>query len=149
VTPEFVRGTLDRVGGGEGRLFEFPSGLCGFQDLYVAARPPLPPGEGLRLARDPLGALELATIEAGVVQVRGWAAGDRDERPPDVRLWLGDRLAAVSPGDGAPGSRRDWSFSFPVSAVAPDGVVRVEAVSARGLARQLVVETLRPYLPGI
>ncbi len=146
VEPGFVRATAARASGGEGRLFEFPYGLCGFQDLYVLARPPLPGGEGPRLARDPLGALELATVENATVSARGWASGDRDERPPDVRLWLGDRLAAASPGEGAPGSRREWTFSFPVSAVAPDGVVRIEAVSAKGLARQLVVETLRPYL---
>ncbi len=147
VAPDFVRRAVQRLGVGAGRLFEFPYGLCGFQDLYVVARPPLPANE-LRLARPPRGALEAATIERGVVSARGWAAGDRDETPPDVRLWLGDRVEAESPGTGAPGSRRDWSFSFAVSAAPPDRVVRIEAVSARGVARPLVVETLRPYLSG-
>jgi SAM-dependent methyltransferase len=145
VDAEFVRGAVRRLGGGA-RLFEFPYGFCGFQDLYVVARPPLPAGE-LRLARPPRGALQAAAIERGVVSARGWAEGDRDERPPDMRLWLGDRVEAESPGTGAPGTRRDWSFSFGVSAVPPDRVVRIEAVSARGVARPLVVETLRPHLP--
>jgi SAM-dependent methyltransferase len=148
VTADFVRAAAARGSGGAGRLYAFPYGLCGFQDMYVLARPPLPAGPDLRLARDPWGALEFATIEAGMVAARGWAVGDRDERPPDVRLHLGERLEAVSAGEGAAGARRDWSFTFPVSAVSPDRIVRIEAESVRGASRQLVVETLRPYLPG-
>lgn len=146
VTEAFVRRAA-AAAAGEGRLWGFPYGLCGYQDLYVLARPPVPEDAAPRPARDPWGALELATIEAGTVAARGWAVGDRDERPPDVKLFLGGRLEAVSRGTGARGARRDWSFAFPVAAAGPDRVVRIEAESERGARRLLVAETLRPYLP--
>ncbi|HWZ85738.1 MAG TPA: class I SAM-dependent methyltransferase [Thermoanaerobaculia bacterium] len=145
VTADFVRAT---AAGSAGRLFAFPRGLCGHQDLYALAKPPHPPGADLRLSRDPLGALMAANVDGGVVMTHGWAAGDRDERPPDVRLHLGRRLVAVSPGEGVIGGRREWGFTFPVSAVSPDAVVRIEAESPRGATRLLVAESLRPYLPG-
>jgi SAM-dependent methyltransferase len=146
VTSEFVRSTTDRATGGEGRLLTFPFGLGGFQDLYVLLRPPLPPVLDLRLARFPRGSPDDSAIGDGVVSVEGWAVGDTDERPPDVRLFLRDTVAGFSPGEGMCGSRRRWSFSFPVSAVSPDDVVRVEAESERGLSKILVIGTLRPYL---
>jgi SAM-dependent methyltransferase len=147
VTADYVQGAAARASGGAGRLCGFPNGLCGYQDLYVLAKPPLPSGPDLRLARDPLGTMMHSAIQNGVVTARGWAAGDRDERPPDVKLYLGERLESMSPGHGPPGARRDWSFAFPVSAVSPDAVVRIEAESAKGFSRVLVAETLRPYLP--
>ncbi len=147
VTPEFVRGVTERVAGPGARLLGFPFGLCGFQDLYALCRPPVPVSPDFRLARVPLGALLHGAVENGVVTTGGWAEGDFDERPPDVRLFLGDRVAAVSPGQGPAGTRRDWRFTFPVAGTDPDAVVRVEAESPRGVSKILVAETLRPYLP--
>jgi SAM-dependent methyltransferase len=146
VTSEFVRRASFEASGEAGRLAVYPEGLCGYQDLYVLSKPPLPEGSDPLLAPHPKGALEFATIEDGVVISRGWAVGDRDERPPDVKLYFGERLQAVSPGTGEGGTRREWSFTFPASAVSPDCVVRIEAESVRGVARLLVAETLRPYI---
>ncbi len=56
------------------------------------------------------------------------------------------RSRAFSPGEGARGSKRRWSFSFPIGAVSPDDVVRIEAETARGLSKVLLAATLRPYL---
>ena len=95
----------------------------------------------------PWGALEYGAVENGFATAEGWAVGDIDERPPDVRLFLGERIADFSPGEGATGARRSWSFRFPVDAVSPDAVVRIEAESERGVSKILVVEKLRPYLP--
>ncbi len=147
VTPEFVRGVAARAAGSGARLVALPLGLCGFQDLYVLCRPPAPAGPDPRLALVPRGALEHGAVENGIVTARGWAVGDRDERPPDVRLLLGERVADVSTGEGAAGARRDWRFTFPVAGTDPDALVRIEAVSARGVSKILVAETLRPYLP--
>lgn len=147
VTPEFVGGVAARVAGRQARLVALPLGLCGFQDLYVLCRPPAPAGPDPRLALVPRGALEHGAVEAGVATAQGWAVGDRDERPPDVRLVIGERVAELSPGQGAAGARRPWRFTFPVAGTDPDALVRVEAVSARGVAKILVAETLRPYLP--
>lgn len=146
VTSEFVRRASLEVSGGAGRLAVYPEGLCGYQDLYVLSKPPLAEGPDPLLARHPKGALEFATVEGGLVVVRGWAVGDRDERPPDIKLYFGESLQAVSRGTGEAGSRRDWRLTFPASAVSPDCVVRIEAESARGLPRLLVAETLRPYI---
>lgn len=147
VTSEFVRAVADRVAGGEGRLVGCPYGLCGFQDLYALVRPPFAAGPDLHLPRSPWGALDVSAIRDGVARAEGWAVGDSGERPPAVLLYLGDRVAAHSPGEGAQGTRRRWSFTFPVSAVSPDTIVRVEAQSERGLSHILVAATLRPYLP--
>ncbi len=147
VTPEFVGGVAARVAGDDARLVALPVGLCGFQDLYVLCRPPVPTGPDPRLVLVPRGVFEHGGIEDGVVTARGWAVGDRDERPPDLRLVIGERLVEVSPGEGAPGARRNWRFTFPVAGTDPDALVRVEAVSARGAVKILVAETLRPYLP--
>ena len=147
VTPEFVRGAAAKVAGADARLVALPLGLCGFQDLYVLCRPPVPAGPDPRMTLVPRGTLVHGAVENGVVTAQGWAVGDRDERPPDVRLLLGERVAEVSPGQGASGARRDWSFTFPVAGTDPDALVRIEAVSARGVAKILVAETLRPYLP--
>ena len=147
MTPEFVRGVAARVAGSDARLVVLPLGLCGFQDLYVLCRPPVPAGPDPRPALVPRGTLVHGAVENGVVTAKGWAVGDRDERPPDVRLLLGERVAEVSPGQGEPGARRDWRFTFPVAGMDPDALVRIEAVSARGVVKILVAETLRPYLP--
>ena len=149
VTPEFVRTVTERAAGGGARLVGFPFGLCGFQDLYVLCRPPLPAGPEPPLARAPRGALEHSAIENGVVTVRGWASGYLDERPPDVRLLLGERVAEVSPGQGPAGVRRDWRFTFPVAGTDPDAVVRIEAESPLGVSKILIAATLRPYLPPV
>jgi SAM-dependent methyltransferase len=150
VTPEFVRGVAGRVGDEGDRLLAFPSGLGGFQDLYVLLRPPVPFIPDLRLARYPLGACDRSGIgEDGIVWVEGWAEGDFDERPPRMRLFLRDWTAGDSPCDpgAGEGARRTWSFRFPLSAAAPDDVVRVEAESTRGRSRIFVLATTRPYLP--
>jgi hypothetical protein len=149
VSPEFVRRVAARAAGADARLVALPFGLCGFQDLYVLCRPPVLAGPDPRPPLVPRGAFIHGAVENGVVVARGWAVGDRDERPPDVRLLLGERVAGVSPGRGAEGARRDWSFTFPVAGTDPDALVRIEAVSARGVVRILVAETLRPYLPRV
>lgn len=147
VSPEFVRSAVGGVTEGEGRLFEFPFGLGSLQDLYVLVRPPLPTRKELEVHRAPLGALDRSAIEGGSVSLEGWAEGERDERPPDVSLLHGDSVADLSAGFGARGERRRWRFDFPVSAVSPDEVVRIEAESARGHSGILVLGTLGPYLP--
>jgi SAM-dependent methyltransferase len=149
VSPEFVRRVAARAAGADARLVALPFGLCGFQDLYVLCRPPVLAGPDPRPPLVPRGAFIHGAVENGVVVARGWAVGERDERPPDVRLLVGERVAEVSPGQGAEGARRDWSFTFPVAGTDPDALVRVEAVSARGVVRILVAETLRPYLPRV
>ena len=148
VTDAFVRAAVRRAGAPEDRLLEFPRGLGGYQDLFVLAAPP-PPARELRLSRYPLGACDRADIGDGVVSVAGWAEGDAGERQPDVRLVVRNTVAMHSPGAAAAGagSRRLWSFDVPLSAIDPDDVVRVEAVSERGLPRILVIGTTRPYLP--
>jgi len=147
VTPEFVRAVAERVAGGEARFVGSPFGLCGFQDLYVLVRPPSPSLPELHVERFPWGTLDASAIRDGVASVAGWAIGAPDERPPDARLFLGDRVAAISPGEGPRGARHRWSFAFPVASVSPDTMVRVEVQSERGLTRILVAATLRPYLP--
>jgi len=83
------------------------------------------------------------------VLLEGWAEGERDEAQPQIRLVFGNTAVEVLGGDGtASRTRRTWRFDFPVEVPGPDELVRVEAVSARGLVRILVVGTLRPYLPG-
>jgi len=144
VSPEFV-GPVSASVAPDGRLLFYEDGLCGAQDLYVLARPPLPPGAP-RLVRDPMGALEWAAVENGKVRARGWARGAADERPPDVRVVAGGTLVVASPGEGPPGARREWLFEFPIDGIPPDRVIRIEAVSARGIPRLLVTETLGPYL---
>ena len=151
VTPEFVRRAAADAAPGARLVFR-ADGLGGAQDLYVLGRA-LPAGDP-PLARDPMGDLEGGSVGAegegggvGAVMAHGWAQGDADERPPDVKLYLGSELAEVSPGAGPPGSRRSWRFVFPGAGIPPDRVIRVEAESARGVSRLLATETLGPYLP--
>ncbi|HYX20887.1 MAG TPA: hypothetical protein VFA98_08590, partial [Thermoanaerobaculia bacterium] len=70
----------------------------------------------------------------------------RGERPPDVRLYFGDRLSGIAPVRTESGAGCRWSFEFPTAAVAPDRIIRIEAESERGARRLLAAETLRPYL---
>jgi SAM-dependent methyltransferase len=147
VTPEFVRGVTDRVAARGDRLLAFPSGLGGFQDLYVLLRPPLPSLLDLKPTRFPFGACDRAAISDGVVSAEGWALGDADERPPEIRLFLRDTVAETLSGNEEHGAWIRWSFSFPLSAVGPEDVVRVEARSARGLSKILILSPMRPYLP--
>lgn len=144
VTEAFVRRAAKEVAGAA-PIWAFPYGLCGFQDLYVMGKGPTG-GEGPRLARDPLGALEFGSVESGVVRARGWASGDRGERPPDVKLHFGDGPSGISPSRTESGAGCLWSFEFPTAAVLPDRILRIEAESERGARRLLVAETLRPYL---
>lgn len=148
VAEEFVRGVTDRVGSGGDRLLVFPSGLGGFQDLYVLLRPPLPAVLDLKPPRFPFGACDRTDISPdGIVWAEGWALGDTDERPPEIRLYLGDRVAQTRPGEGEYGAWRRWAVSFPLSAVGPEDIVRIEARSARGLSKILILSPMRPYLP--
>jgi SAM-dependent methyltransferase len=144
VTPEFVRRAAAAAAPEAGIAFR-ADGLSGAQDLYVLARA-LRAGEP-PLTRDPMGVLEWAAVEGGAVTARGWAQGEADERPPDVKLYIGSLLADVSRGKGPPGSRREWCFVFPTAGIPPDRVIRIEAESERGASRLLVTETLGPYLP--
>ena len=146
VSEEFVSAAAARAAAGA-RLLRFPYGLCGYQDLCVLLRPPLPAGPGLLLPRHPLGALVTSSVEAGRVRLEGWTEGDADEHAPDVRLLFRNEVAQTSPRGEVDGTRREWRFDFSVEAVGPDDLVRVEAVSERGLVRILVMGTLRPYLP--
>jgi hypothetical protein len=148
VTEDFVRGAAAHAAGGA-RLLHFPYGLCGYQDLCVLLRPPLPGGPDLRLSRHPLGALVTSSVRGGRVRLEGWTEGDADERAPDVRLLFRDAVAQTAERTGVRGARREWSFDFAVDAVGPDDLIRVEAVSDRGLVRILVMGTLRPYLPAL
>jgi SAM-dependent methyltransferase len=148
VTPEFVRAVARRATNGDGPLLEFRSGLAGLQDLYVLTRSGAPPLRNLRLDRVPLGALDHSAMDSGVVSIEGWAEGDADERPPDMRLFFGETVAGFSPGEGGHGTRRRWSFAFSADSISPDEVVRVEAESERGRSGILAIGTLRPYLPG-
>jgi hypothetical protein len=147
VSPEFVRRTAAASVPGEHALLEFPYGLCGFQDLYALLRAPLPPALDLRLPRLPLGALERSAVADGRVRLEGWARGGADERAPEVRLVFGNSVVEMAAANDSRGPRRTWRFEFPTGAVGPDDLVRVEAVSERGLVRILVMGTLRPYLP--
>jgi hypothetical protein len=154
VTPEFVRETAPRAAGAGDRVLAFSRGLGGLQDLYVMLRPPLPDSGALRLSRCPLGTCDGSRIANGVVFLEGWVEGGAPGEPsPDVRLFLRESIAANSSAEAAPAaapgpaSRRRWSFAFPLPAVAPDDVVRVEARSSRGLASMLVIGSTRPYLP--
>jgi len=148
VTAEFVRAAVSRSAGAGDRLLAFPRGLAGLQDLYVLLRPPLPESGGLRVSRCPLGTCDGSRIENGIVFLEGWVEGAPDEPAPDVRLVLRSTVAAHLPAESAgPASRRRWSFTFPLSAVAPDDVVRVEARSSRGLTSLLAIGSTRPYLP--
>jgi SAM-dependent methyltransferase len=146
VSPEFVRAAIAQAADEPCRVFEFPHGLGSLQDLYVAARPPLPRLPALRVHRAPLGALDASNIEDGLVSIEGWAEGEPDERPPDVSLHFGESVAAVSGANGSTGGRRRWRFGFPVAAVSRDRLIRVEALSPRGFSGILVMGTLRPYL---
>ena len=149
VSPAFVAAAARSVAGHDAALLAFPRGLCGFQDLYVLLRAPVPAAGELRLSRFPLGALEKSEISGGRVLLEGWAEGERDEAQPEIRLVFGNTAVEVLGGDGpASRTRRTWRFDFPVEVPGPDELVRVEAVSARGLVRILVIGTLRPYLPG-
>ena len=140
--PEFVRGVAARVAGSGARL-------VGSARRAVRIPGPLRalPAAGCRRGRIRAwrwcraGALEHGAVENGVVTAEGWAVGDRDERPPDVRLLSRRRASRTSrPGEGAAGARRAWRFAFPVDAGRPDAVVRIEAVSARGVSKILVAE---------
>ncbi len=149
VTPEYVAAATERVTGGEARLLSFRSGLAGFQDLYVLMQPPVPALPELRLKRFPAGECDHSAIgDDGIVSAEGWVQGDVDEPPPDTRLYLANEVATVQPGSrsAAPGSRQRWRFTFPISAVSVDDVVRVEAESARGRSCILVAAAMRPFL---
>ncbi|HEY3204740.1 MAG TPA: class I SAM-dependent methyltransferase [Thermoanaerobaculia bacterium] len=150
VTEDFVRAATERAAGAGARLEAVPFGFCAYQDLYVLVRPPVPDLPPLDVSRFPRGELDRSAIrDDGAVPIEGWAEGAPDEPPPAVSLWLRDTPSGVLTGEGAPGSRRRWSFSFPAAAVSPDDVVRVEAESSRGLSNILSMGTLRPFLPGV
>jgi SAM-dependent methyltransferase len=145
VSPEFVRGVAGRAAPGAS-LHGFPFGLTGFQDLYVLVRPPVPPLPPLWLDRYPWGALDGSEIRNGIVSIQGWAAGDAGERPPAVRLMLGEASAGFLPGEGPVGSQRRWSFGFRVDEIELDTIVRVEAESEKGLSKIILISTLRPHV---
>ena len=81
------------------------------------------------------------------MSAEGWALGDADERPPEIRLYLGGRVAQTRPGEGECGARRRWEVAFPLSDVGPEDIVRIEAQSARGLSKILILSPMKPYLP--
>jgi len=138
---ELVRGAV----GGDARLFSAPL-TFGVQDLYLLVRPPVPDLPGPGLPRPPSGAIDFADIVDGVVSAEGWVKGSRDEAAPTVRLFLKERPGRVEPLPAdVPGMGR-WRFRFPVDAVGPDGLVRIEAESARGRPGLIFVGSLRPYL---
>jgi SAM-dependent methyltransferase len=148
VTEEFVRRAAGGAGGPGDRLFRFPLGLCGLQDLYVLQRAPIGSGSAPSVSRCPLGTCDVFRIDDGLVTAGGWVEGDSGEGPPEVRLMLREQVEARLVGETpAAGARRRWTFSFPVSAVDPDEVVRIEAWSPRGASSILAMGSMRPYLP--
>jgi len=148
VSRAFVAAAANAVAGPDAPLLAFPHGLCGFQDLYVLLRPPVPSAMDLELPRFPLGALEKSEIAGGRVVLEGWTEGGTGEAPPEMRLVFGNTVVEVRAAEQTDSSlRRTWRFEFAADALDPDDLVRVEAVSARGLVRIVVMGTLRPYLP--
>jgi SAM-dependent methyltransferase len=146
VSEERVRQFVDRAAGGEGRLFASRLAFGGTQDLYLLVRPPVPDLPPPSLFRAPAGEVENATIVDGLVSAEGWARGDDGEAPPTVRLFLHDRPAEVELAAGASPRERRWRIAFPVDAVGLDGLVRIEAESARGRRGLVYVGHLRPYV---
>jgi SAM-dependent methyltransferase len=159
VTEEFVRRAAERAGDSEARLFRFPHGLCGLQDLYVLQRAPVGHEGAPDLSRHdgapdlspcPLGTCDAFQIQDEVVTAEGWVEGGPAEEPPEVRLMLREDIAARLAGEAsAAGARRRWTLSFPLSAVEPDDVVRIEAWSPRGASSILAMGSMRPYLPAV
>lgn len=156
VTEEFVRRAVYGAGAGAGagaedredRLFRFPHGLCGLQDLYVLQRAPAGHDGAPDLSPCPLGTCDAFQIQDEVVTAEGWVEGGPAEEPPEVRLLLREDVAArLAGGTSAAGARRRWTLSFPLSAVEPDDVVRIEAWSPRGASSILAMGSMRPYLP--
>jgi hypothetical protein len=148
VTEEFVRRAAERAGHREARLFRFPLGLCGLQDLYVLQRAPVGHEGAPDLSPCPLGTCDAFQIQDEVVTAEGWVEGGPAEEPPEVRLMLREDIAARLAGEtSAAGARRRWTLSFPLSAVEPDDVVRIEAWSPRGASSILAMGSMRPYLP--
>jgi len=147
VSARFVRECVAKATGTEGEVFSLPFGLCGFQDVYVVLRKPVPGLPVPKLPRSPSGTMDTSAIERGVVSVGGWATGAPDEPPPDVSLHVDDRVLDRSPGKGATGAKRRWRFEFPLEGIDPDAIIRLEATSPRGPSQIMVAETLRPYLP--
>jgi SAM-dependent methyltransferase len=146
VTTKFVRKCAKKATRSEGILIAVPFGLCGFQDVYILMRPPVPALPDLRLPRSPWGMMDSSSIENGVVRVGGWASAAPDEPPPDVLLCVDDQTLDRSHVNGSPGCERRWAFEFEGAAIDPDAIIRLEAASCRGLTRIMVAETLRPYL---
>jgi SAM-dependent methyltransferase len=144
VSEERVRQFVDRVAGREGRLYANPLAFGGTQDLYLLVRPPVPDLPPPRLSRAPTGEVENATIVDGLVSAEGWTRGVDDEAPPIVRLFLRDRPAEVELAPGASTTERRWRIAFPVDTVGLDGLVRIEAESARGGAASSTSGTCGP-----
>ena len=147
VTDQFVRESVMRECAGA-QVSSVPFGFCAHQDLYVIVREPaarLPP---LEIGRFPRGYLEQFTFDRDTIRLAGVAVGATEEAPPLVQLWCGQELVESSTVAGTRGGSRAWDFRLPRSCVSPDDVIRVEAVSEKGLANILEMGTLRPHLEG-
>ena len=84
----------------EARLVAFPLGLCGYQDLYVLLRPPVPLRPRSAPSRASRGRVDYAAIEDGIVSARGWAEGDRGRaRRRTCGSLLGTVREASCPGE--------------------------------------------------
>jgi SAM-dependent methyltransferase len=141
-----VRELAGRASGGEGRIWAAPRGLAGWQDLYLLVRDPSRGVSQPTFPRAPRGAMERARVADGRVSAEGWASGDEGEALPVVRLILRGRPWPVL-RDAASPSVASWKLEFPVDAIGPDELVRIEAESERGRRLLLFVGSLRPYLP--
>src|SRR5262245_8041969 len=146
VTEGEVRAIVAGVTAGEGRLFFAPRAFGGGQDLYVLTRAKTPELAPPRFACAPRGELASAAITDGTVSAEGWALGPEDEGPPAVKLFLRDRPVPVTLDARAASPAVRWRLEFPLDAVAPDDLVRIEAESQQGRRALLYVGSLRPYL---
>jgi SAM-dependent methyltransferase len=140
-----VRELAGRASGEEGRLWVVPRGLAGSQDLYLLVRRPHSDVPEPDFPPTPRGAIERSGIVDGLVSAEGWVRGEERERPPGVRLFLGDRAWPVAVEAEASSVVR-WRLEFPVHATGPDDLVRIEAEGEKGRKLLLFVGTLRPYL---
>ncbi len=144
VSEERVRAIAECVTGGESRLFAEARGLAGWQDLYLLVRPPLPELSRPLFPRAPRGAMERSGIADGLASAEGWAKGEEGEAPPAVRLFLRDRPWPVIVETEVASPALRWRLEFPVDAIGPDELVRLEAESERGRRILIFVGCLAP-----
>jgi SAM-dependent methyltransferase len=100
VTEEYVRRSVaDSLPGAA--LCRLPNGVCNFQDLYVAARPPGADLSTLAFRGEPHVFVERCEFVApNVLAATGWTAKLGSDRPAAIEVWLDGRRLATWPVDG-------------------------------------------------